>query len=364
MRTMNSNRLCAVIPLIFLFFSIPLPACAGEGGDAGRGTRAVTDMLAREVKIPAVVERLVCIEAGALRLIVYLHAADRVVGVEEIESREGVAGGGAKPYIIANPELKRLPKIGPMHGGDPELILDRAPDVILWTYTTAQDADDLQERTGIPVIGIEYGDLNEERDTFYEALRLVGNVTGDSGRAEHLIAYIGGIIDDLNERTANVTDVKEAYIGGVGRRGAHGILSTEPAYSPFTFVHVDNVASGLGLEHAFIDQEQLLEWNPEHLFIDEGGYSLAMEALEEHPYGILDAVREGRLYGLLPYNWYTTNYGTVLANAYYVGSILYPELFKDIDPVAVADEIYGEMVGGPAYRDMAESFGGFKKIGE
>ena len=367
MKAMHVSYFFRVALLMLLCSAATIAACT-EGKSAGETpsseVRTVTDMLGRRVVIPTVVERLVGIEAGALRLIVYLQAADRVVGVEEIESRSGVAGGSAKPYIIANPELESLPKIGPMHGGDPELILESSPDVILWTSTTAKAADDLHQRLGIPVVGIEYGDLGKQRETFYEALRLVGTVTGNGQRAEYLIDYIEENIDDLRERTSNVAQMPTAYIGGVGYRGAHGILSTEPAYSPFAFVRVDNVASGLGLEHAFIDREQLLEWNPEYIFIDEGGYAQAMENLAEHPCRILDAVREGRLYGLLPYNWYTTNFGTVLANAYYVGSVIYPERFGDIDPIAMADRIYGELVGGRAYHEMAEHFGGFKKIGE
>jgi ABC-type Fe3+-hydroxamate transport system substrate-binding protein len=54
-----------------------------------------------------------------------------------------------------------------MHGGDPELILQSSPDVILWTFTTAKAADDLQKRIGIPVVGIKSGDLGEGRGTFY-----------------------------------------------------------------------------------------------------------------------------------------------------------------------------------------------------
>ena len=74
------------------------------------------------------------------------------------------------------------------------------------------------------------------------------------------------------------------------------------------------------------------------------------------------AVKNGTLYGLLPYNWYTTNYGTVLANTYYLGSVLYPEHFAEIDPEAKADEIYEFMVGEGVYQQMAEHFRGFKQI--
>jgi iron complex transport system substrate-binding protein len=61
----------------------------------------------------------------------------------------------------------------------------------------------------------------------------------------------------------------------------------------------------------------------------------------------------------MPYNWYANNYDTVLADAYYVGKILYPEQFADVDPAAKANEIYTMLDGKPVYTEMKAIFGGF-----
>jgi iron complex transport system substrate-binding protein len=73
-------------------------------------------------------------------------------------------------------------------------------------------------------------------------------------------------------------------------------------------------------------------------------------------------VKNSEIYGVLPYNYYSTNYGTVLANSYYIGSILFPEKFADIDPEVKADEIYETFVGKSVYQDMKNTYGGFIKI--
>ena len=57
-----------------------------------------------------------------------------------------------------------------------------------------------------------------------------------------------------------------------------------------------------------------------------------------------------------------TNIDTALADAYYLGTILYPAAFADVDPVQKADEIYEALLGHPAYAQMAEAFGGFKPL--
>lgn len=68
------------------------------------------------------------------------------------------------------------------------------------------------------------------------------------------------------------------------------------------------------------------------------------------------------MYGLLPFNFYNTNLGTAIADTYYIGKVLYPERFSDVDPVKKADEIYAFLVGKPVYETLKEQFGGFGKI--
>lgn len=79
-------------------------------------------------------------------------------------------------------------------------------------------------------------------------------------------------------------------------------------------------------------------------------------------YQTLSAVRKGELYQILPYNFYTTNIDTAIADAYFIGKTLYPEQFKDIDPEKKADEIYRLLLDKEMYVQMAKDFGGFKQI--
>ncbi len=352
------NRLGLVI-IIFLILAIILNAGCIEQNDGTSGkTVKIKDRLDRTVEVPEKVERVVGIESGALRILVYLNCTDKVVGVEDTEA------DGGKPYNFAHPELANLPFIGPQHGGDAELIIAQQPEVIFWTYTTVGKADDLEEKTGIPVIALDYGDLDNNKGIFYKCLRLVGKVMNKEDRAEELISYIDNTIKDLNDRTKNITNEQKQkiYVGGVSYYGNHGILSTEPKYSPFAYVNANNVASDLGLEHADIDKEKLIEWDPEIIFIDEAGLYLVKEDLKDEAYASISAVKNGELYGVMPYNWYTINFATVLANAYYVGKVLFPAKFTELDPEKKADDIYQNFVGKGVYQDMKDSYGGFKKI--
>ncbi len=51
-----------------------------------------------------------------------------------------------------------------------------------------------------------------------------------------------------------------------------------------------------------------------------------------------------------------------MADIYFLGKILYPKEFKDIDPVEKADEIYEFILGVKLYDEMAKKFGGYIEI--
>lgn len=339
----------------------------------------ITDGLGRNVSIPDDVKSVVCSGAGCLRYLVYLQAQDLVVGVDSMEKQENSIEG--RPYALANPQLKDYPLIGEARGkDDPEKIINANPQVILKTSMigqssapTAAEADTLQSKTGIPVVSMPYGSLSSEegKAEMYGSLRTMGEVAGKQERAEEIIAYIEATMKDLENRTADIpeSERKTVYVGGVSIAGAHGIISTEPAYAPFLWVNANNVAAGMGAEHADIAKEALVDWDPDYIFIDVGTLQLGNEGAigelknDESLQG-LSAIKNGNVYGVIPYNFYSTNYESVLANAYYAGKVLYPDRFEDIDPEAKADEIYTFFLGKPVFSDLNGQYNdtGFKQI--
>lgn len=341
---------------------------AGSKGQADTGTEqtAVRDMLGRKVILPSRIDRVAGLRAGALRLLVYMDLTDRIAGVEQYEKQ------GTTPYIIAHPDLMKLPSLGPSMGGDAELILKSDPDVIFITYTTAGDADALQQKTGIPVIALECPEFGTARDTLFASLRLIGRIMDRNGRADTLISYIKSSVDEMDRRTSGIADTEKpaVYIGGVGYSGSFGINSTQPFYPPFMFVNALNPASGIDkrlishVKGTHIDTEQLILWDPDILFIDEAGLALAKQDLRRGTalYNRLKAIRGNRIYTLLPYNNYAINYEMVLANAWFTGKILYPELFADIDIEEKTAEVYREFLGRDISGEITSSSVAFRTI--
>ncbi|WP_067051695.1 iron ABC transporter substrate-binding protein [Methanofollis ethanolicus] len=367
----------SIIVAAFFVAMIAVAGCTGSSSTvqetpavtpAPSAENALTDGFGRTVTVPSPPESVVCSGSGCLRYLVYLQSQDLTIGVDSIEKKDQEIEG--RPYALAyGSQFKGLPLIGEFRGkDDPEKILAISPQLVFKTGSTgtaygtsAAEADKLQEKTGIPVVAFPYGSLRNdaEKAEMYGGLRTMGQVIGKQDRAEEVITYIDATIADLERRTGDIPEAeqKTVYIGGVSSAGAHGIISTEPAYPPFLWVHAKNVASGMGTAHVDVAKEALVDWDPEYIFVDVGTIQMDSdgaigELKTDASLQGLSASKGGKVYGVLPYNFYNTNYETVLADAYFIGKTLYPDRFADVDPVQKADEIYTFFIGKSNFGDL------------
>ena len=83
-----------------------------------------------------------------------------------------------------------------------------------------------------------------------------------------------------------------------------------------------------------------------YYFLDPNNMHLVRDDYKDNPdfYHSLKAVQDGKVYTQIAYNWYTTNVEVAIADAYYAGTIIYPEQFKDIEIVEKANEIFVHML--------------------
>lgn len=339
-----------------------------------RGTVSVTDVAGRTVQVPAQVNKVVGTGCSD-REIVYLNATDKLIGIEQVESNTtGI--GNSLPYIMAHPELMNLPVVGDASKNiiNYEEIAKLNPDVVF--VRSAQDADTVQNKTGIPAVVVYTGAVgtSEQMNTYKKSLRVMGKVLGKENRAEELINYIDTTEKDISNRTKDISNSSKStvYVGGQAYRGSHGITSTNPYYPPFEMLNALNVASSAGnmtnaTSNAIqIDPEQLIAWNPSYIFIEEGSLgSVTNDTNDNAEYSDLKALKNGSVYGVLSYCAYSYNKEEMFANAYYIGKILYPEQFKDVDPEEKAGEIFTEFDcgnGSSIYSNLKSTYGGFKQL--
>lgn len=338
-------------------------------GGPATGTTEVMDMLDRSVEVPLTVSKVAGIGIGALRTLVYLECSEMIVGrgANDQKMRDVL------PYLLANPELANLTEVESSGTVNLEAIISLAPDVIIASYYDTEDADRIQENTLIPVVVVKPGEgesepLNytDDNNDFYQSLRFIGSIVDKEERAEDVISYVKALANDLNERTSGIPDNNRptVYTGGLSRKGSFGLTMTQRAYPPFVLTNSKNAAGEIEAPSntVEIDAEQLIDWDPDIIFVDEVNLPLVLEDLVDPRFSNLSAINSGAVYGLLPYPRYGLNHGVVFADSYYVGMVLYPDHFNDTDPEGKADEIFSFLVGEPVYNAMKDALGGFMKI--
>ena len=107
-----------------------------------------------------------------------------------------------------------------------------------------------------------------------------------------------------------------------------------------------------------VDLEQIALWNPDIIFLDPANMDLVNEEYQNNKafFESLKAVQNGDVYTMPSTNSAGPNITYLLINAYFTGTILYPEQFKDINIEEKAGEIMEKMLGMNFF-DQMESEG-------
>lgn len=324
----------------------------------------VTDILGRKIEIPAEVTKIVGL-GSAPRFLTYAGAADRLVGLSELEK----SADPGMPYAYVNAELfAKCAAVSSGGSGDTyytEELVVLNPDLIFLNTSDAGAADELQAQVNIPVIALYARDFLDSN--FTASLRLIGSVMGTEDHAETVISAVEGWIQDLDDRTKDISeeDKPSVYTGAVGFRGPHGFEGTYGAYPPFVAIHAKNVVDETGEDGAMlIDLEKVTVWDPDIIFLNPSNMYIVNEDYKTNAafYDNLSAVRNGKLYSQVSFNYFSTNMELAIADAYYAATVIYPEQFRDVNFEEKAEEIFRVMIGSEYLSVLDEAGIGFGSV--
>lgn len=342
-------------------------------------TFEVTDLIDRKNTIKTSdKERVLCIGAGALRLYSYVGDINKIIAVEDIDRdvNANMFADVSRPYYDINREyFKTLPSCG--KGGpkaqqaEAEKILECCPTMIISEYADVLKANTLQEQVGVPVIVVKYGSKSVFDDNVNKSLTLLGKVLGEEEKAKTLNDYIANCKNELSTKAATVKeeDKKSIYIGGLGNWGTQDIYSTSSSFPLFEVSNIKNaVDSSIKLQNGQLEKEAFLSLNPDKIVLDSAGlkkfkttYQTDMEA-----FNTMSAFKNNEIYLEMPFNAYYTNLEIALMDAYFLASVAYPEVYKDMDMNSKYDEIGTAFLKKACYTSHVKtakmSYGGFQKI--
>ncbi|MFM1514751.1 ABC transporter substrate-binding protein [Helcococcus ovis] len=332
----------------------------------------IKDIKGRQVKFEKVPKKVITLGHGTLKYYTYVAGPDELVGIEKADKSVRAVEGQSIHHAYENiRNVETVGNGGPKISPNYEKLAYTKADVIFAAYESSkEDFDKLQEKSKIPVVAIStIMSGNIFTDDAYKTFEIIGKTMKKEKRAEEIISKIKEVEKDLKSRSKDINKElsPETYFGATSFRGPQGILSTKTNLDLLNVIKVKNVMEKYTKKRSIIiDKEKLLEINPDQIILDMSGKKPLYEDIKRDPnfYNSLKAFKNNKVYAIMPYFTYGMNFDTALVNMYYIGKLMYPENYKDVNLKEKANSIYKTFVGKEVYESMIkvhpESFKEFK----
>ncbi len=310
-------------------------------------TRVIVDQVGNEVELPQEINRIVIASAWPLASVYCLFdgSVEKLVGVD--------------PAIISAAENSLLVKVAPeivnvsssfSQNGviNAEELLKLDPDVVLYATGVPEDYEICQQ-AGIPAVGFSLSvkDFNAV-ETINSWVELLGEVLNEDLGNEEFIQYgqemerlVADRLKEISEKDKPTNifihgyDASTVNVPGTKSWGDYWITASGGI----------NAGAQAGSGTPTVGAEQIYEWNPDRIFIDNFNDALPEDIYENtlanFDWSTVNAVKEKQVIKtpLGMYRWYVTCSDSALM-LLWMAKQNHPDLFKDIDMNQTVKDFY------------------------
>lgn len=299
-------------------------------------TISVIDSLNNTVTFTSPVKRLVVQNFDAVELLMALGAEDSIVGVPE--------------NVLADPEfrgrLQNARSIGDWRRPNPETLLELKPDAVIMLTSKTYNMDAINP-LNLTIIYIDCWKI----ETLPDDARLLGKITDREIKAEEYVVFLEKYQNLVLSRVPSSTERNKTRVyaekyndynpQGMGS-GIHELIEQLGA---------ENVAAGLP-ENTRVSPEWVIDQNPEIILkfvtsstLDSGETLESTYARVMNRTGAANssAVHHHRVYVLHGDPFFSPR---AVVGMIYLGKILYPEQFSDVNPEDALQEYGQKFVSG------------------
>ncbi|ELZ60576.1 MULTISPECIES: PGF-CTERM-anchored ABC transporter substrate-binding protein [Halorubrum] len=227
----------------------------------------MTDATGTTITLDEAPDRITTLNPSAAQTLWELGERDRVVGVSQF----ALYLDGAEERANVSAEF----------GASVERVVDTEPDLVLAPNSSAADVEPLREQ-GLTVYhfpaATSIDDIAEKTET-------IGRLVGACDAASETNAEMYDAVDAAENRTADVDRPAALYPLGGGYVAANNTFID----SIMTVGGTDNVAAGIGSGYPQVNDEVILESNPELILVTDSEASI----LDQEPYASTTAGAEG-----------------------------------------------------------------------
>lgn len=233
------------------------------------------DSYNRHIELVKAPERIVSISPAITEVMFLVGAQEKLVGISD--------------FCKYPPETQKIQKIGGMHNINFEVLLSLHPDVVLIGSMISQKDVDAIEKMGIPVVCIvEESSL----EGMSEMMEVIGRITQCEQKANTEASKWRNRIAELKSNAPAPKDRKSVYyVVGFGDAGDFTAPKNTHIQEIIELAGCENV--GKSLSGWNISREVLFKANPDIILIRKEDKDAFCSM---HPYSLLPAVKENRVY--------------------------------------------------------------------
>ena len=174
--------------IMVIGIALSATACSTGNSTTTNGSIQITDQLGRTVTLNGTPQRIISLAPANTEILFALGLGDKVVGVTD--------------YCNYPPEAKNVSSVKGFSTPDIERIVALEPDVVFAAPIHEAKIIPQLEGLGIKVIALAPTTINET----YDAIELVGNVTGVQKAADTLVKNMKASINAVTSLVANLSD--------------------------------------------------------------------------------------------------------------------------------------------------------------
>ena len=234
------------------------------------------DSYKRHIELAKAPERIVSISPAITEIMFLVGAQNKLVGISD--------------FCVYPPETEKIAKIGGMHNINFEVLLSLHPDVVLIGSMISQKDVDAIEKMGIPVICIVE---ETSMEGMADMMEVIGRITQCEEKANAKASEWRDKVKGMRQENARdtITKKKVYYVVGFGDAGDFTAPKNTHINEIIELAGCENV--GKTLSSWNISREVLFKANPDIILIrkeDKDAFC------SQHPYTLLKAVKENRVY--------------------------------------------------------------------
>lgn len=319
-----------------ILLTLALLSAPALSHDASEQTLTVTDEEGREVSLPAIPEKIICLTPAAAEVISALGEADRLAAVSD--------------DCTSPPALMEKEKVGESgREVDLERVMEIGPDLVIAKTGGLFSPEDEERLKGYGIPVIRYRAL--QIDTLMPMISDLGLILKREEEAGEMIAWVGGCRDLVLNRTARIPEEERPRVYFMSMGHFDWTCGSESAgHDRIVEAGGENIAEDLTGKVPHVEMEWVVERNPEVIVysIPSSQYAGQTPTLQEMAekreeiialpgFDQIDAVKDGRVYVV------DINMASGLADVVmilYYAKWFHPDLFEDLDPRVVHEEIY------------------------